>query len=61
MDKVTVTKEYTRADGKKITRDYTGVNPNATTEQIKTAFNALDGLSANAKVKTRRVVEEELD
>ena len=61
MDKVTITKEYTRGDGKKIVRDYTGVNPDATTEAIKTAFDAIDGLSANAKVKTRRVVEEELD
>ena len=61
MDKVTVTKEYTRADGKKITRDYTGVNPNATAEQIKTAFNALDSLSANTKLKTTRTIEEELD
>lgn len=61
MEKVTVTKEYKRADGTKIVRDYTGVNPNATTEQIKAAFDALDGLSTNTKLKTRRVTDEELD
>lgn len=61
MDKVTVTKEYERADGEKISRNFTGINPNATPAQIKTAFNALDSLSANTKLKTTRTIEEELD
>lgn len=61
MDKITVNKEYERENGEKITRNYTGINPNASPAQIRAAFDAIDSLTVNTQLRTTRTIEEDLN